>query len=363
MRGREDSWDISRRKPLNPNEKTERKKRTAKFLIELQEKHNLSNKDIANILELKPDSIRLFKNAERELTEKHIQKLKRIFGAYESNEVEEETLFLQFRIIETLKKFNINENEFKCIKQYFIQYFSDKLDILLNETENQIMLEHTDESVIYKYISKTRLQDIHSTLVKTIEEYIKELKTRTPFNIDFYTTTINEAFSVFCNMTEKDIVNINNIPCFHIENLDVNHIMNKDYVEMYIELPTILTNDSYNYFGIILNDDFNCTRYHNQDVLIIRQGESFAFDYDDELLVLENNRFILKSFEYIDYEEHQHIISVTDFAIDEKHEYSTNDMQDIKVIGTVVAILPRVLQDKREKENGIFNRRLRTLND
>lgn len=362
MRGRKDSWHTPR-KPLNPNEKTERKKRTAEFLIELQEKHNLSNKDIADILELAPGSIKSFKNATRELPEKHIQKLRRMFGAYESNEVEEETLFLQFPLIESLKKFNINENEFKCIKQYFIKYFSDKLDISLSETENQIMLEHTDESVIYKYISKNRLQDIHSTILKIIEEYIEKIKARNTFNIDVYNAILNEAFSIFCDITEKDVVNINNIPCFHIENLDVSHIWNNNYTEMYIELPTILTNDSYNYFAVILNDDFKCKRYHSQDILIIRQGESFAFDYDDELLVLENNRFILKSFEYIDYEEHQHIISVTDFAIDEKHEYSTNAMQDIKVIGTVVAILPRVLQDKKEKENGIFNRRLRTLND
>ena len=59
----------------------------------------------------------------------------------------------------------------------------------------------------------------------------------------------------------------------------------------------------------------------------------------------------------------QHFISVTDYELEEKREYSTNDMQDIKVIGTVVAILPRVLQDKKEKEKGIFNRQLRTLND
>ena len=66
MRGRKDSWHTPR-KPLNPNEKTERKKRTAEFLIELQEKHNLSNKDIADILELAPGSIKSFKNATREL--------------------------------------------------------------------------------------------------------------------------------------------------------------------------------------------------------------------------------------------------------------------------------------------------------
>jgi len=343
MRRSEKSW-ANPQKPLDPNRKTERRKETAEFLKRIMKENNLKPKDIMDFLNIPTGTFGGYKNATREIPIKKIRLLEEKFcNQYNSNECEEEIFTTRYKLTEFLKKFNFNSNEqFQCV-QYNLLATLDFQGTTQEIQDN--ILYNTDASVIKKYISTDFLERIKKDFSKVQKE--------------IGATDIFEALS---NILPKDVVNSNNIPCFNIDKLNVNNVFESD-LEMYIDIPNTLVKDSYNYFGIILNDDFNCTRYHSQDILIIRQGESFAFDYNDELLVFENDRFILKSFEYIDYEEHQHIISVTNFAIDEKHEYSTNDMQDIKVIGTVVAILPRVLQDKREKENGIFNRRLRTLND
>ena len=63
-----------------------------------------------------------------------------------------------------------------------------------------------------------------------------------------------------------------------------------------------------------------------------------------------------------DFEEHTNILYIEDMD-DEEYSINPDEMYIYKVIGTVVAILPRVIQDKKEKDVGLFNRRLKSLHD
>ena len=173
----------------------------------------------------------------------------------------------------------------------------------------------------------------------------------------------NETYKLFFKELEtiepKDVIS-DNIPCFKMENINVEDILNSP-VEMYINIPQILKEDSYNYFGVILNYTDDYKRYYNGDVVIIREGESFGVEYTDELLVLRNNELVFSRFTH-DFEEHTNILYIEDMD-DEEYSINPDEMYIYKVIGTVVAILPRVIQDKKEKDVGLFNRRLKSLHD
>lgn len=211
---------------------------------------------------------------------------------------------------------------------------------------------------------------------KNFEEYKKQLNIKEKFIKLKYENKLNLAtndkieeikiniyriiFRELQNIVPKDVINVNNIPCFKIDRINVNNIL-KSPIEMYIDIPNSLKEDSYKYFGLILNSEYESHRYKKDDIIIIRKGESFAFEYTDELLVLRNKELIFSRFTH-QFEEHNNILYIQDMD-EEEYEIRPEDMYIYRVIGTVVGILPRIKQDKREEEEGIFNRRLKTLHD
>lgn len=162
------------------------------------------------------------------------------------------------------------------------------------------------------------------------------------------------------NIEPKDVINVNNIPCFKIDKINIKDILESP-IEMYIDIPNSLKEDSYEYFGLILNSKYESHRYRKDDIIIIRKGESFAFEHTDELLVLRNKELIFSRFTH-QFEEHNNILYIQDMD-EEEYEIRPEDMYIYKIIGTVVGILPRIQQDKNEKDEGIFERRLKSLYD
>lgn len=271
-------------KPLDPNRKTERRKKTAEILKIIMKENNLKTKDIADFLDVPASTVRGYKNATREIPIIKLKLLEEKFcNPYNSNEIEEEVFTTMYKLTQFLRKFNLNGYEqFQCVKYNLLA----TLDIQVTKQEiYDNILYYTDDSVIEKHISKDFLENIKKDFARVQKEI-----------------GATDLFETLLNISQKDVINLNNIPCFKIDDLNVNDIF-KSTLEMYIDIPDTLSKDSYHYFAIILNDNFNFTRYHSQDILIIRTGESFAFDYDDELLILEDNKLTFKSFEYIDYEE------------------------------------------------------------
>lgn len=349
--------------PSNPNEKTKRKQEKATILKDLRKKSGKSRKEIANLLDVSPKTIEAYENASREIPDEKLIKLENLFlDTYNSN-VREDVFTLEYKITQLFKEFNLNLYEFNCIKHYYIDYLSKHAHIDLDEELSRTVLSYIDKSVFSKYVTPQRKDDITTKFKRFAISYVKDVCTR--FNIkfsqkvkfDFYTS----AFNVFCNMLPKDVVNENNIPCFNINDLDVNNIF-RTPIEMFVDIPNSLKEDGYNYFGLILNYKFECGRFHKYDVVLIRQGESFAFDYYDELLVTREGELLFMAFDY-DEENHNPILFIRDFLENKEEECSVEEMKDLKVIGTVVCILTRLQQDRKEKNQGIFNRKLKTLND
>lgn len=157
----------------------------------------------------------------------------------------------------------------------------------------------------------------------------------------------------------KDVIS-DYIPCFKMQDININDIFNSP-VERYIDIPKSLQEDSYQYFGVIIDYHNDYGRYYSGDVVIIRKGESFAFEHTDELFVLRNGELIFSRFTH-DFEEHTNILYIQDMD-DEEYLIHPEDMYIYKVIGAVMAILPRLIQDKKEKDEGLFNRRLKSLHD
>lgn len=201
--------------------------------------------------------------------------------------------------------------------------------------------------------------NIESQFIKLRNE--DKLNIATKDKIGEFKKSINKIiFKELQNIEPKDVINTNNIPCFKIDKININDIL-KSPIEMYIDIPYSLKEDSYEYFGLILNFKYESNRYKANDVIIIRKGESFAFEHTDELLVSRNQELVFSRFTH-DFEEHNNILYIQDMD-DEEYLIRPEDMYIYKVIGTVVCILPRILQDKKEKNEGIFNRKLKTLND
>lgn len=122
------------REPLNPNRKTDRKKETAEFLKEIIKQNNLSTKDLSEFLNVTPDTIRAYKNATREIPKEKINILKRKFNnTYDSNECEDEVFQTNYELLEFLKQFNLNENEFQCVKYHCIDYLVNQLNLSIDE--------------------------------------------------------------------------------------------------------------------------------------------------------------------------------------------------------------------------------------
>lgn len=349
--------------PSNPNEKTKRKQEKADFLKELRKENKNSRKEIAEFLNVSPKTIEAYENASREIPDEKLIKLENLFfDTYNSND-REDVFTLEYRITQLFKEFNLNLYEFNCIKYYYIDYLSKHADIDLDEDLSRTVLSYIDKSVFSKYVTSQRKDYITTKFKEFAISYVNDecnrvnIKFSKKVKFDFY----KSAFNVFCNMLPKDVVNENNIPCFNIDDLDVNNIFCTK-IQTYVDIPNSLKEDCYNYFGLILNYKFECGRYHEQDIVLIRQGESFAFDYYDELLVTREGELLFMNFDY-DVDNHIPLLFIKDFKEDEEKECSIEEMKNLKVIGTVVGILPRLQQDRIEKNQGIFNRRLKTLND
>lgn len=223
-----------------------------------------------------------------------------------------------------------------------------------------------------KYITMEKLNKIHNKFKELLNKPNKDLsfglyREKVDASYTWIKDMPKAKFSRYksfyddlINLTPKDVVNENNIPCYNISDIDIDNIENTP-IKMYIDIPQSLKNDSYTYFGVFLNYDLKSMRYNYGDIVIIRKGESFALDeYNDELLILRNGELTFSTFSYA-YENHESILYIKDTDDNEWYNLKANEMYIYKIIGTVVAILPRIIQDNKEKNNGIFNRKLQTL--
>ena len=159
MRRRKDSW-VEKKEPLNPNRKTPRKIETAEYLKNIMKENSLEDKDIAQLLEVVESTVRGYKNATREIPKNKLMILEKNFSnTYNSDYRVEDAFTIKYKLLNFLKKYNINDDEqFKCVQGVLLNEINKNFEQeFTNKEIEEGMTYYNDESVHQKHIKDKKL--------------------------------------------------------------------------------------------------------------------------------------------------------------------------------------------------------------